>query len=55
MPEINDVIDELTYRSYRFNRDSSPDVTPEKWGLVFGNVPEMEARYQREKIDRQNN
>lgn len=39
------VIDELTFRSYVHNRMTFPDVAPERWALIFSNVPEMEERF----------
>lgn len=45
------IIDHLTYCSYRHNRNISPNVTPEQWKSIFFNVDEMEARYQREKLN----
>lgn len=46
-----ELIDELTYSCYRFNREESPNVTPEQWAAIFRNVRAMEARYQRELRD----
>lgn len=41
------IVDHLTYVSYRVNRDAAPHITPEAWAKAgFPNVPEMEARYQ---------
>lgn len=39
------VIDELEFRSYAHNRMMFPDVAPERWALIFRNVPEMEERF----------
>jgi len=46
--QYSDVIDELRYRSYRWNRQLTPDIEPEKWALCYGDVTEMENRYQAE-------
>lgn len=44
------IIDELTYRSYRWNRQLTPDVKAERWELIFGpQAIDMEARFQRER------
>lgn len=43
------VIDALTFASYRFNRDRSPEIAPERWGRIFAGVEALEARYQRER------
>lgn len=42
---IEPIIDELTYRSYVHNRITFPDVAPERWALIYPNVPDMERRY----------
>jgi hypothetical protein len=42
------IIDELIYRNYRYNRLRSPDISPEKYRLVFANADAMEQRFQRE-------
>lgn len=44
------VADELTYRSYAFNRRTNPDVPVNRWMSIFSNVPEMEVRYQTERM-----
>lgn len=44
-----DILDEVSYRTYRDSRNSSPDITPQSWKHVFGpSVDQMEERYQRE-------
>lgn len=45
-----DLILNLTYINYAHNRTISPDVTPERWGRIYGvqAVEEMEERYQRD-------
>ena len=41
-------IDNLIFAAYRYNRQTSPDVEPERWAAVFGDydVEALEARYQ---------
>lgn len=41
-----EIIDELTYHSYFHNRRLSPDVPLSEWSKIFGNVDQMEERYQ---------
>lgn len=43
---VDEIIDELTYRSYAHNRRMFPQTTPEQWAVIFPNVPAMEARFQ---------
>lgn len=43
------LIDDLTYQSYKANRDRAPHVSVERWGMVYRDVDALEARYQREK------
>lgn len=44
--EYAGIVDELTYRCYAYNRRVSPDVTPERWALLFGAATAaMEARF----------
>lgn len=43
------LIDELTYRCYRYNRLQSPDITPIRWQRIFGTATvQLEQRYQEE-------
>lgn len=45
-----DVIADLNYRSYAYNRTEAPHITPDSWKKVYGpEVDEMEMRYQVEK------
>lgn len=47
------IIDELAYRNYRHNRELSPNITPERWAVVYGRATaKMEGRYQYEKVVR---
>lgn len=49
MKTLNDVIYDLEYISYACQRDSKPEISPERWAAIgFSNVPEKEARYQAE-------
>jgi hypothetical protein len=42
------MVDELRYRNYRFNRDTS-DISAERWASLFGpNAAAFEERYQQE-------
>ena len=43
------IMQELTYRNYKYNRDCRPDIKPESFALVFGDVADLEKRYQSEK------
>lgn len=43
-----EIVDELIYRSYRYNRLRTPDIKPEQWKAVFSNVDAMEDRLQKE-------
>jgi hypothetical protein len=49
LDHLKPFIDRLTYINYASNRDFAPEVSPERWGRIFPNVPEMEAMYQAEK------
>jgi len=43
------VIEEATYYNYKWNRMSTPAVTPKEWEQVYGQaVEQMERRYQTE-------
>lgn len=42
-----DLVDALTYSNYAYNRQRSPEITPQQWEKVFGQkTMMMEARYQ---------
>ncbi len=42
---------DLVYKSYAFNRENSPDITPQSWKKVYGpEVEDFEARYQTQKL-----
>ena len=43
-----DLVDELIYRNYAYNRKISPQVAPELYRKVFSNADEMEKRFQAE-------
>lgn len=43
------IVSELTYICYKFNRQESPATTPEQWAKIFGSSTEaMEERYKLE-------
>ncbi len=46
--EIHGLIDELTYSCYKYNRQRSPDITPDRWRCCFSNVEALEQKYQQE-------
>lgn len=48
-PQFKKAKEDLLYASYAFNRVNRPDITPEKWALVYDNAAELEERYQAEK------
>ena len=42
----HELVGELTYRNYEFNRKRSPEVTPEQWRSVYGGAVDLlERRY----------
>lgn len=44
------IVNELMYRCYEFNRQRNPEITPEQWAAIFGNgVNAMERRFQQER------
>ena len=47
---MQDLVDELTYRSYRAQREQFPEVAPARWGGLYGYawVEIMEKRFMRE-------
>ena len=48
------LISELTYVSYATQRDLAPEISPERWGKIYGpeSVEQMEERYQAEQEDK---
>ena len=46
-------VDELTYRSYRVQRDLFPEIEAGRWAQIFDHQSEMEARYQREILEKE--
>ncbi len=47
--DLHGIVDELTYRAYRWNRIRTTHITPEEWKAAFGKDADvMEERYQRE-------
>jgi hypothetical protein len=48
--QVQEIIADLTYKSYAANRGYSPSISPERWAAIYGQeVYDMEARYQAEK------
>ena len=43
---VNQLIDELTYLNYRFNRENAPQVTPLEWAAIYHDAERMERRFQ---------
>lgn len=43
-----EIINELTFRCYAYNRQISPSISPERWSVLFGKdeTAAMEARFQ---------
>lgn len=47
------VISELTYSCYKFNRETFPETTSEQWAAIFGNKTDaLEARFTAETTRR---
>ena len=44
-----EIVDELTYRCYAWNREQAPHVTSEQWLKLFPQARAFEARYQTER------
>lgn len=45
----SEIVSDLTYSCYAFNRRNSPSITPERWARIFGpNAAALEARFQKE-------
>ena len=42
------LVDALTYASYKFNRMRSPEITPERWAKIYPQAEHLEAHYQAE-------
>ena len=43
------LVDEMTYSSYRHQRKTCPEATVKSWATIFGpKTPLMEQRYQQE-------
>ena len=46
LDQPQEIISELDYSCYRFNRQESPHVTPEQWAKIFGpSTQAMETRF----------
>jgi hypothetical protein len=41
-----EIIDELTYRSYVYNRERFPEIKAERWIMAYPDAEAMEKRYQ---------
>ncbi len=46
--ERENLISEMAYACYKFNRQRSPDVSPERWSKIFSHTDLLEERYQGE-------
>ena len=45
--KIHNIIDDLLYKSYAYNRQRFPDINPDKYVIIFGtNAYLMELKYQ---------
>lgn len=40
------MIDNLTYASYKHNRQQFPQISPERWALIFPHASDLEEIYQ---------
>ena len=50
LDQPKELISELTYSCYRFNRQESPHVTPDQWAKIFGpQTMAMEKRFASEQ------
>jgi Zn/Cd-binding protein ZinT len=45
---MHELINNLIYRSYAYNRNRTPEITPEQWQGVYPNTHELERQYQEE-------
>lgn len=52
--QCDTLVDELTYRNYRWNRKQSPQIPVEWYKKVLPNVEAMEKRYQWELANEKN-
>lgn len=43
---IPDLIDNLTYINYAYNRERSPDIKPSQWAKIYPNADKLELRFQ---------
>jgi hypothetical protein len=45
------IVDELIYQNYKYNRIRSPEILPSQWAKIYGQATfEMEQRFQQEEI-----
>lgn len=50
MEKFNDLIGSLLYSNYKYNRERSPQITPEQWGKVYGSKTKgLETLYRLER------
>jgi hypothetical protein len=48
--QIDEMVDHLIYSNYKWNRDRNPQIPPERYECIYGDmVKAMEERYQKEK------
>jgi hypothetical protein len=48
---IKDILDDMIYLNYRFNRESNPDISVERWKGIYGDrVDTYEVWYQADTI-----
>jgi len=43
-------VDFLVYASYKANRNLAPHISPERWEAIFGDITELELRFQNEHL-----
>ena len=43
-----EIVGDLTYINYAFNRQRSPQISPERWALIYPRAAELEEHYQEE-------
>lgn len=51
MSDLGEMLDDLTYRSYSYNRSLSPNIKPWQWARIFPDAAALEARYQQELME----
>lgn len=48
LASLDKMLDDANYSAYKFNKEHSPNITPEQWGWIFPDAKELEERYQKE-------